>query len=101
MAKKRGAKKSKTSNGAVLGFEETLWRAADKLRHNMDPAENKHIVLGLTFVKYISPMPSGSITSSSSVKNTPTRKTEMSIRRKCPMACRTILSGRSPKTAGR
>ena len=54
MAKKRGAKKSKTSNGAVLGFEETLWRAADKLRHNMDAAEYKHVVLGLIFLKYIS-----------------------------------------------
>ncbi len=46
--------KNKKSNGAVLGFEETLWRAADKLRHNMDAAEYKHVVLGLIFLKYIS-----------------------------------------------
>ena len=41
-------------NGATLGFEETLWQAADKLRSNMDAAEYKHIVLGLIFLKYIS-----------------------------------------------
>jgi type I restriction enzyme M protein len=41
------------SNGANLGFEEKLWRAADKLRNNMDAAEYKHVVLGLIFLKYI------------------------------------------------
>ena len=41
-------------NGANLGFEEKLWRAADKLRSNMDAAEYKHVVLGLIFLKYIS-----------------------------------------------
>ncbi len=44
----------KSGNGAVLGFEETLWRAADKLRGHMDAAEYKHVVLGLIFLKYIS-----------------------------------------------
>lgn len=44
----------KSSNGANLGFEETLWKAADKLRNNMDAAEYKHVVLGLIFLKYIS-----------------------------------------------
>ena len=39
---------------AALGFEEKLWQAADKMRNNMDPAEYKHIVLGLIFLKYIS-----------------------------------------------
>lgn len=43
-----------SSNGAKLGFEETLWQAADKLRSNMDAAEYKHVVLGLIFLKYIS-----------------------------------------------
>ena len=43
-----------TTNGASLGFETTLWLAADKLRNNMDAAEYKHIVLGLIFLKYIS-----------------------------------------------
>jgi len=35
-------------------FEKTLFKAADKLRKNMDAAEYKHIVLGLIFLKYIS-----------------------------------------------
>ena len=43
-----------SENGANLGFEEKLWRAADKLRSNMDAAEYKHVVLGLIFLKYIS-----------------------------------------------
>ena len=37
-----------------LGFEATLWLAADKLRGNLDAAEYKHVVLGLIFLKYIS-----------------------------------------------
>jgi type I restriction enzyme M protein len=44
----------KNSNGGNLGFEEKLWQAADKMRGHMDPAEYKHIVLGLIFLKYIS-----------------------------------------------
>jgi type I restriction enzyme M protein len=42
------------SNGANLGFEDKLWKTADKLRSNMDAAEYKHVVLGLLFLKYIS-----------------------------------------------
>src|SRR5216117_34884 len=42
------------TNGANLGFEGKLWKAADKLRSNMDAAEYKHVVLGLLFLKYIS-----------------------------------------------
>jgi type I restriction enzyme M protein len=42
------------SSDALLGFEATLWQAADKLRNNMDAAEYKHVVLGLIFLKYIS-----------------------------------------------
>jgi type I restriction enzyme M protein len=41
-------------NGSKLGFEETLWQAADKLRGHMDAGEYKHVVLGLVFLKYIS-----------------------------------------------
>ena len=53
--KKTAKKKAKTANnGANLGFEATLWKAADKLRSNMDAAEYKHVVLGLIFLKYIS-----------------------------------------------
>ena len=57
MGKRRGQSKSKVSkknNGAILGFEEKLWQAADKLRGHMDAAEYKHVVLGLIFLKYIS-----------------------------------------------
>lgn len=39
---------------AVIGFEEKLWAAADKLRNNMDSGEYKHVVLGLIFLKYVS-----------------------------------------------
>ncbi len=46
--------KKKASNGANLGFEATMWAAADKLRNNMDAAVYKHVVLGLIFLKYIS-----------------------------------------------
>jgi type I restriction enzyme M protein len=52
MARKE-AKKSNGS-GAHLGFEATLWAAADKLRGNIDAGEYKHVVLGLIFLKYIS-----------------------------------------------
>jgi type I restriction enzyme M protein len=44
----------KKNNGANSGFEKMLFKAADKLRKNMDAAEYKHIVLGLIFLKYIS-----------------------------------------------
>lgn len=37
-----------------ISFEDKLWKAADKLRNNMDAAEYKHVVLGLIFLKYIS-----------------------------------------------
>ncbi len=53
MARKSSTKQIAT-NGANLGFEATLWAAADKLRGHMDAAEYKHVVLGLIFLKYIS-----------------------------------------------
>lgn len=37
-----------------VALDKKLWRAADKLRKNMDAAEYKHVVLGLIFLKYIS-----------------------------------------------
>ncbi|MFN3956237.1 MAG: type I restriction-modification system subunit M [Tepidimonas ignava] len=40
--------------GADLGFEAELFKAADKLRGNMEPSDYKHVVLGLIFLKYIS-----------------------------------------------
>ncbi len=45
---------AKNNHTANLGFEDTLWQAADKLRGHMDPSEYKHVVLGLIFLKYIS-----------------------------------------------
>ena len=51
----RNKKRAKPNgNGATLGFEATLWQAAEKLRNNLDAAEYKHVVLGLIFLKYIS-----------------------------------------------
>ncbi len=47
-------RKPKNNNGAKLGFEATLWQAADALRGHMDASEYKHVVLGLIFLKYIS-----------------------------------------------
>jgi len=34
-------------------IETQLWKAADKLRKNIDAAEYKHVVLGLIFLRYI------------------------------------------------
>lgn len=45
---------AKNGNGAHLGFEADLFKAADKLRGNMEPSDYKHVVLGLIFLKYIS-----------------------------------------------
>lgn len=44
----------KLVEGKDIDFEDKLWKAADKLRNNMDAAEYKHVVLGLIFLKYIS-----------------------------------------------
>ena len=38
---------------ATVGFERKLWASADALRNNMDAAD-KHVVLGLILLKYIS-----------------------------------------------
>ncbi|MDB4971918.1 MAG: SAM-dependent methyltransferase, partial [Myxococcaceae bacterium] len=57
---KRGRAKANPENGqdaknsAIVGFEKTLWEAADKLRGSMDSSEYKHVVLGLIFLKYVS-----------------------------------------------
>jgi type I restriction enzyme M protein len=45
---------AKNGNGGHLGFEAELFKAADKLRGNMEPSDYKHVVLGLIFLKYIS-----------------------------------------------
>ena len=47
-ATKKAAKKTQ------VGFEESLWDAANKLRGSVESAEYKHIVLSLIFLKFIS-----------------------------------------------
>lgn len=42
------------NNTATIGFEKQIWDAANVLRGNMDASENKQVVLGLIFLKYIS-----------------------------------------------
>ena len=42
------------ASGSELGFEAELFKAADKLRGNMEPSDYKHVALGLMFLKYIS-----------------------------------------------
>ena len=48
MARNRG------NNTQEESLERQLWKAADKLRKNIDAAEYKHVVLGLIFLRYIS-----------------------------------------------
>jgi type I restriction enzyme M protein len=46
--------RNRKGNGSEpLGFEDVLWKAADKLRGSMDASEYKHVVLGLIFLKYV------------------------------------------------
>lgn len=45
---------AKEKEQKLESLEKQLWKAADKLRKNIDAAEYKHIVLGLIFLKYIS-----------------------------------------------
>ncbi len=45
------AKKNSTKEKSI---EETLWQSCDKLRGSVEPAEYKHVVLGLIFLKFAS-----------------------------------------------
>lgn len=54
MATGKRGKAADTNNGGTLGFEAELFKAADKLRGNMEPSDYKHVALGLIFLKYIS-----------------------------------------------
>ncbi len=38
----------------LKSLDDKLWKAADKLRANLDAANYKHVVLGLIFLKYVS-----------------------------------------------
>lgn len=44
---------NKTSPKKQKSVEETLWDSANKLRGNVEPAEYKHVVLSLIFLKFI------------------------------------------------
>ena len=50
----RTKSRSAPNSGSDLGFEADLFKAADKLRGNLEPSEYKHVALGLIFLKYIS-----------------------------------------------
>lgn len=45
---------TKPAPSTDLDYADTLWKAADALRGQVDAAEYKHVVLGLLFLKYIS-----------------------------------------------
>ncbi|WP_188235767.1 type I restriction-modification system subunit M [Sphingopyxis sp. LK2115] len=53
-ARDRPARAKGNGKGGDLGFEAELFKAADKLRGNMEPSDYKHVVLGLIFLKHIS-----------------------------------------------
>jgi len=44
----------KTEQQFLKALDDKLWKAADKLRANLDAANYKHVVLGLIFLKYVS-----------------------------------------------
>lgn len=53
-AKRTPREKTAKASSGGLGFEAELFKAADKLRGNLEPSEYKHVALGLIFLKYIS-----------------------------------------------
>lgn len=44
----------RNNQGGDLDFAADLFKAADKMRGNLEPSEYKHVALGLIFLKYIS-----------------------------------------------
>jgi len=45
---------SKKKSGTDANLESVLWKAANKLRNDLDPMETMHVVLGLIFLKSVS-----------------------------------------------
>lgn len=87
--------KTKVNNEEPL--EKQLWKAADKLRKNIDAAEYKHVVLGLMFLKYISDAFGelhDRLKAGRAIWLAPIRKTRTNTRRK-------MSSSFLPKRAGR
>jgi len=48
------ARANGNGKGGDLGFEAELFKAADRLRGNMEPSDYKHVAFGLIFLKHIS-----------------------------------------------
>jgi len=46
--------KQKTKYGATVGYQAELWQLVNTLGGGLEAPENKHVVLGLIFLKYIS-----------------------------------------------
>ena len=46
--------KSSAKPKKEISMEEALWKSADKLRGSVEPAEYKHVVLSLFFLKFAS-----------------------------------------------
>lgn len=46
--------KATTKPKKEVSMEEALWKSADKLRGSVEPAEYKHVVLSLFFLKFAS-----------------------------------------------
>ena len=46
---------TKKESSTMLGYEDKLWLAADKLRGSMDSSEYKHVALGLIFAICVTP----------------------------------------------
>jgi type I restriction enzyme M protein len=83
--------KGKTTNAQNNeSLEQKLWKAADKLRKNIDAAEYKHIVLGLVFLKYISDsfeqLHEKLVAGEGNTRGL-TRKTQMSTKRRMCFLC--------------
>ena len=45
---------AKATTKKEITMEEALWKSADKLRGSVEPAEYKHVVLSLSFLKFAS-----------------------------------------------
>lgn len=46
--------RARSGSSAIIGFEQQLFAAADKLRKNLEPSDYKHVALGLIFLRHIS-----------------------------------------------
>lgn len=45
---------ARSTSKKEISMEEALWKSADKLRGSVEPAEYKHVVLSLFFLKFAS-----------------------------------------------